>query len=172
MSSDRLDLKRLIKHQGDDYIDNTDGIRRLKHSSLILADVLKIENLKVTMASKRKTRNQDFVAACQKKCSFLFNKYTDIFNRLLKDELDMELLSQMLSTLKKIEDGALDQQEGSVIIGKILHKIYVESALARSRKEEETGENAIVDPVQKEVGKNISWVEFKQKQIIHPYINT
>ena len=159
-SADRLDLKRLIKQQGDDYKDNTDGIRRLKHSSLILADVLKIENLKVTMASKRKSRNQEFVTACQMKCSFLFNKYTDIFNRLLKDELDIELLSEMLSTLKKIEDGTLDQQEGSVIIGKILHKIYVESALTRSRKEDGVGENN-TEPVQKEVGKSISWLEFK-----------
>lgn len=163
-SSDRLDLKRLIKQQGDDYKDNTDGIRRLKHSSLILADILKIENLKVTMASKRKTRNQDFVNACQMKCSFLFNKYTDIFNRLLKDELDIELLSNMLSTLKKIEDGTLDQQEGSVIIGKILHKIYVESALTRSRKGDDECDET--KPLEKEPGKNISWTEFKQNKKI------
>ena len=163
--TDRLDLKRLIKHQGDDYKDNTDGIRRLKHSSLILEDVLKIENLKVTMASKRKARNQDFVSACQTKCSFLFNKYTDIFNRLIKDELDIGLLSNMLDTLKKIEDGTLDQQEGSVIIGKILHKIYVESALTRSRKDDEASGENITEPVAKESGKNISWVEFKAKQI-------
>jgi hypothetical protein len=165
MASDRLDLKRLIQHQGDDYQDNTDGIRRLKHSSLILADVMKMEKLKKTMASKRKTRNQDFVAACQLKCSFLFNKYTDIFNRLIKDELDLELLSQMLATLQKIEDGTLDQQEGSVVVGKILHKIYVESALSRSRKidearcTEEEGE-------EKEVGKDISWTEYKNKKLI------
>lgn len=161
-SNDRLDLKRLIKNQGDDYKDNTDGIRRLKHSSLILADVLKIENLKVTMAAKRKTRNQDFVNTCQMKCSFLFNKYTDIFNRLLKDELDINLLSDMLSTLKKIEDGTLDQQEGSVIIGKILHKIYVESALTRSRKEEHTEDCDKI--VERDAGKNISWIEFKHQK--------
>ena len=169
MASERLDLKRLIQHQGEDYQDNTDGIRRLKHSSLILADVLKMENLKKTMAAKRKTRNQDFVTACQLKCSFLFNKYTDIFNRLIKDELDLELLSQMLATLKKVEDGTIDQQEGSVIVGKILHKIYVESALSRSRKmdEERSSEeegDATTSP--KEVGKNISWTDYKNKKLV------
>ena len=40
------DLKRLMQHQSDDYEDNTEGIRRLKHSDLIIADVFKIENLK------------------------------------------------------------------------------------------------------------------------------
>ena len=161
-ASDRLDLKRLIQNQGDDYKDNTDGIRRLKHSSLILADVQKIENIKKTMATKRKTRNQEYVTACQVNCSFLFNKYTDIFNRLIKDELDLDLLSDMLMTLQKIEDGKLDQQEGSVIIGKILHKIYVESALKKCEHiddEEQTTKIPRVD------GKTINWTEYKRKKI-------
>lgn len=161
MATDRLDLKRLIQHQGDDYEDNTEGIRRLKHSRLILADVIKMEKLKKSMAATRKTRNQEFVIACQLKCSFLFNKYTDIFNRLIKDELDIELLSDMLSTLQKIEDGFLDQQEGSVIIGKILHKIYVESALSRSKNSD--AENETAESAPKEQGKNINWIEFKNK---------
>lgn len=168
MASDRLDLKRLIKHQGDDYQDNTDGIRRLKHSSLILADVIKMENLKKTMASKRKTRNQYFVTFCQHKCSFLYNKYTDIFNRLIKDELDLELLSQMLTTLQHIENGTLDQQEGSVVVGKILHKIYVESALSRARKidDERCSEEDVDGASTKDVGKNISWTEYKNKKLV------
>jgi len=161
MATDRLDLKRLIQHQGNDYEDNTEGIRRLKHSKLILADVIKMEKLKKSMAATRNTRNQEFVTACQVKCSFLFNKYTDIFNRLIKDELDIELLSDMLSTLQKIEDGILDQQEGSVIIGKILHKIYVESALLRSKNSDAENETESTTP--KVQGKNINWIEFKNK---------
>ena len=161
-ATDRLDLKRLIQNQGDDYKDNTDGIRRLKHSSLILADVQKIENIKRTMATKRKTRNQEYVTACQVNCSFLFNKYTDIFNRLIKDELDLDLLSEMLTTLKKIEDGKLDQQEGSVIIGKILHKIYVESALKRCDNIDKSEESSQTPRVE---GKKINWTDYKRKKI-------
>ena len=166
-STDRLDLKKLVHHMGDDYKDNTDGIRRLKHSTLILADVLKMEKLKKTMASKRKSRNQTFVSVCQVKCSFLFNKYTDIFNRLIKDELDLDLLSEMLSILRKIEDGDIDQQEGSVIIGKILHKIYVESAIARGRNIDEditVSGSPDGNTAPKTGGKNISWIEFKNKK--------
>lgn len=160
---DRIDLKRLMQQQSDDYEDNTEGIRRLKHSDLIIADVFKIENLKISMKKERQSGSIEFQTKCQRECSFLYNKYTDIFNRLLNDELDIGLLSNMLATLKKIEDGKINQQEGSVIIGKILHKIYVESAL----KKGDNINKEIVDTVEevpKVEAKPISWKEFKQTQ--------
>jgi hypothetical protein len=83
----------------------------------------------------------------------------------MKDELDLELLSQMLATLKKVEDGTIDQQEGSVIVGKILHKIYVESALSRSRKMDQE-EEADAIKCQKDIGKDISWTDYKNKKLV------
>lgn len=53
----------------------------------------------------------------------------EIFNPLMKDELDIGLMNQALTTLKMIEDGEIDQQEGSVMMGKILHRVFVESAV-------------------------------------------
>ena len=41
---ERLDLKKLMKH--NDYEDNTKGIRKLKHSDLIMTDIMKLEDLK------------------------------------------------------------------------------------------------------------------------------
>jgi hypothetical protein len=40
---DRLDLKRMI-NQTEDYVDNTHNIQKLKHSSLIREDIIKIES--------------------------------------------------------------------------------------------------------------------------------
>jgi len=159
-AQERLDLKRIMQQSGD-YEDNTDGIRRLKHSDLIQADVAKIEALKKELADLRKESPSAFQAKCIKQCSFLYNAYTDIFNRLLKDELDLGLLSQALVTLKKIENGEIDQQEGSVMMGKILHRVFVESATKR-------GENldAIAsEPSEpKNNGETISWKEYKNRQ--------
>ena len=39
---------------------------------------------------------------------------------------------QALEYLKKIEDGIIDQQEGSVMMGKLLHKVFVNSAIKKS----------------------------------------
>lgn len=165
--SDSLDLKKLMS-QNTDYQDNTEGIRRLKHSDLIVADVKKIENYKQTMRSLRYKSQKEFEEFCQSKCSFLYNQYTDIFNRLLKDELNLKLLYQLLETLKKIEDGHIDQQEGSVIIGKILHKIFVESAMKRGANldlQHADQDNSEEYQEPKKEGKDISWSTFKKEQL-------
>jgi hypothetical protein len=78
---------------------------------------------------------------------------------LIKDELDLKLMYQMLETLKKIENGDIDQQEGSVIIGKILHKIFVESAMKRGENLDLNNHEDTNDT--KLQGKKISWSEYK-----------
>ena len=45
-------------------------------------------------------------------CNFLFNNYTDIFNKVKKDEINLETLWNLLNILKKIEDGNIDQHTG------------------------------------------------------------
>lgn len=157
---ERIDLKRLMHQQ--DYEDNTEGIRRLKHSDLIQSEILRIEQLKQENAIMREENPKQFQVLCQNKCSFLYSSYMDIFNRLLKDELDLGLMTQALTTLKKIEDGEIDQQEGSVMMGKILHRVFVESALKRGENldRETSGDN--VDPiVPKNEGKTLSWKQYK-----------
>ena len=74
-------------------------------------------------------------------CNFLFNKYTNIFNRLLKDEIDIRILLTFVKTLKQVEDGEVDQNEASVVVGKILKELYIDSALKREKKYEEIEES-------------------------------
>ena len=148
-----LDLKKLVDNNTD-YVDNTEGIRRLRHSELIKNEIIRLQNIK-----KEYGDNDSFtLSKCQQSCSFLYNSYTDIFNRVYKDELDIELMFQALEYLKKIENGDIDQQEGSVMMGKLLHKIFVTSALKKSEDldKEFPTEN-------RNTGDTISWKEYKQK---------
>ena len=69
--SERLDLKRLI--QNSDYEDNTEGIRKLKHSDLIQTEIVRMEFLKKRDATIRKERPLVFKETCKKEGSFLFN---------------------------------------------------------------------------------------------------
>ena len=73
---------------------------------------------------------------CRSKCKFLYDNYTDIFNRVKKSEIDLNLLSKFLNILKQIEDGNLDQHEASYQVGSILKEIYVDSALQRDKNTE------------------------------------
>lgn len=153
-NDERLNLKKLVSESDCD--NNTEQIRKLKHSNLIANDINIFKKLKEH--DERSSSDVYFIEECKIKCGFLYNNYTDIFNKLLKDELDITLLTKFLVVLKMIEDGKVDQHEGSVIIGKLLKEIYVDSALKRCDNLDKEHENE-----KKEVKEviNMSWKEFK-----------
>ena len=90
-------------------------------------------------------------------CSFLFNNYTDIFNKVKKNEINLETLWQLLNILRRIEDGDVDQHAGSYEVGKLLKKIYIDSALAKENKSRSKSKK-----LKKPVKRQISWNEFKK----------
>ena len=101
-----------------------------------------------------------FDQMCVKQCPFLFNSYTDIFNKVKKDEIDLNILVRLLNVLHSIEEGNVDQHEGSFEVGKLLKEIYIDSALKKADKlNEQHKKQEEVRPVE-----NISWAEFKKKQ--------
>ena len=159
-SKERLDLKKLISES--DCVDNTEHIRTVKHSDLIYKDMYAIEKLK---KNNRDLRNNDadaFKELCQTECSFLFLNYHDIFNRLLKDELDLNIMSKLLTVLKLIEDGRVDQHEGSVMVGKILKELYIDSAIKHGDNLDKQHENETEVKEPPNAGRPVSWKEFKQ----------
>lgn len=153
---DRLNLKKLIKQ--NDVKDTTDDIRSKRHSLPIKQDIQQLIILKNKYKDLSKTNFQEFENICINECQFLFNSYTDIFNKILKNELDLNLFGRFLEILKKIEDGEIDQHTGSFQVGSILKEIYVDSALKRaeSLKYNEEPDKTFVEP------KNVSWREWKK----------
>jgi len=141
----RLQLNDLIR--ANNSVDNTSLIRELKHSALIWEDVKKIIILK-----KGKEWNE-VETECIQQANFLYTNYTMIFNRLLRDRLDVSILYSFLEVLKEIETGILDQHEASFKIGTLLKQMYVDPKL------EELKEPTYVQ------GHTISWQEFKKKKI-------
>ena len=109
------------------------------------------------------TNKDEFIELCATQCQFLFNNYTDIFNKVCKDLIDLTIMKNLLDVLYFIEVGKLDQQEGSIIVGKILKKLYLDSAvktadaLDRNRENEEEVININVPEP-----KTISWKDFKK----------
>jgi hypothetical protein len=155
-SDERLNLKKLIDES--DCENNTENIRKLKHSKLIRDDVRKMDTLKNSNSELRKSNPEQFTEMCQSECSFLFNNYTDIFNKMLKDELDLTIMTKLLTILKLIEDNKVDQHEASVMVGKILKELYVDSAMKRSDNLDKLYESEKPIPVE---SKKISWKEYK-----------
>jgi hypothetical protein len=108
-----------------------------------------------------KTAPLKFQEMAEQECFFLFSKYTDIFNKILKNELDLDIMTQILYVLKMIEEEKVDQHEGSVLVGKLLKELYIDSALKTSENLDK-----IYDESKPEMnhGKEISWKNWKQKR--------
>jgi len=93
-------------------------------------------------------------------CSFLFTYYTDIYNKIRKDEIDLSILNKFLNVLRRIEDGEIDQHDGSYLVGQLLKEMYVDSALKKAGKLEEQNKVEKVEEPKRETVK-VSWKEFK-----------
>jgi cell division protein YceG involved in septum cleavage len=171
MNADEKDqLKKMIA--ANDTEDNTSMLREYKHSVKISDDVFAMIKLKRDYARLAKSNPKQFDALCVSRCAFIFKYYTDIFNRLKSGEIDLNLLFKMIRILREIEDGKMDQHEGSFEVGKILKSIYVDSALKRSEnldaeqaakeKRSATKTHKTSRPAIPE--KKISWADYKATQ--------
>ena len=157
--------------QANDAEDNTPLIRSLKHSKLIWNDVNSILSLKKKYAEVEKNDPKEFSDLCSSHANFLFTTYTDIFNKVVKNEINLDILLQLINVLKAIEEGACDQHEGSFAVGKILKEMYVDSALRKSENAEEASSSNVdnkknvsfEEPIQENnTIENISWEEYKK----------
>ena len=166
-STDRLQLEKMI--QANDAADNTSQIRELKHSMLIHGDVDTLLNLKRNYARLAKTNPEQFDMMCVNRCTFLFNHYTDIFNKVKKDEIDLAILGRLLGVLKMIEDGKVGQHEASVEVGNLLKQIYIDSALKKSEKmdKQHSGSSSSSSSSASDslpAPKKVSWKQYKATQ--------
>jgi len=153
--AERLQLKRMINESECD--DNTDNIRRLKHSTLIRDDIRKIDTLQKKHEELLLKDPEQVEQLCIKEAPFLYANYTDIFNKMMKKELNLTIMTKLLVILKLIEDEKVDQHEGSVMCGKVLKELYIDSATKRMDNLDK--EHAEEKP-QVEV-KPVSWKEYK-----------
>ena len=84
---ERLNLSKMIKNYDAD--DNTAKIRKLRHSQKIKDNVERFINLKRKYVRMKRDTPKKFEKLAISHCNFLFTHYTNIFNRLMKDELDL-----------------------------------------------------------------------------------
>lgn len=149
----RLQLQQLISEHGVE--DNTELIRKLKHSEVLRSEVNTLLELKAK-------GDDGWSEEAMMQCSFLFTYYTDLYNKVRKDEIDLNILFQALDVLASIEEGKVDQHEGAFQFGQLLKQIYIDSALKKSAKLEEEHRVEKADYVVAE-DTSLSWAEWKKK---------
>jgi hypothetical protein len=148
----RLQLQNMIKTNNVE--DQTGFIRNLKHSQIIRNDV----NNMIMIKAKFRGDDEKIHEECVNECNFLFTFYTDIYNKVRKDEIDIGILNKFLDVLRNIEEGELDQHEGSFLVGSILKELYVDSALKKAEKLNANEEQKL-EPIKPK--QNVSYKQFK-----------
>ena len=160
-NTERLNLDKMIK--ASDAEDNTEKIRELKHSKMIENDIQELLNLKSKFSRLAQSNPDQFDTICEKKCEFIFTNYTQIYNKVKKDNINLNLLAHFLVILRKIENNEINQHEGSVMVGKVLKEIYVDSALREGKKTDlRNKKNTKVQKKPTAAYKNISYKDYKQ----------
>lgn len=157
--TDKLNLQKMIN--ANDVADCTEDIRLKRHSGPIRRDIKCMVETKRVFTRLQATNPKEFEDKLIGECRFLFDNYTDIFNKVLKDEIDLNILYRLLDVLEKIETGELDQHSGAYEVGKLLKELYIDSALKKAKKLDEAHKED--NPVKKEP-KKISWKQYAAMQ--------
>jgi hypothetical protein len=148
-----MDVKDKLKNMANEYnyVDNTDNLRLFKNSKLIKKDTLRLIELKEKYSDEDELKLESMV-----ECSYLANNYTDIYNRIRKDEIDLAIFWKAIDILENIENGLVDNTEGSYQFGLLLKEIYIDSALKKSKKLDEKYGNSEYKK------SNLSWSNYKK----------
>lgn len=164
----RLQLAKMIA--ANDCEDQTPLIRQLKHSYKLQEEINTLLRTKHEKKQEGWT-DADIHSQCSVDCFFLFTYYTDLFNKIIKNEIDLKILNHFLNVLRQIEEGEVDQHEGSFIVGTLLKELYIDSALKKADKlnaaamvsnENGDGDDNNSKPIAREV-KPVSWSQFKYR---------
>ena len=162
---EKLDLKRLLKTS--DCENNTEHIRKVKHSSKIQQDIMELVTFKKQNHKLYDTKPDRFELEARTVAYFLYTNYPDIFRKVIHNEINYEIMKRLLYILKAIEDEKVDQHEGSVLVGKELKDLYLDSAIRHGNnldKKHKSPENEPKESSPPPVAeKLISWKEYKTK---------
>ena len=166
-NNDRLQLEKIIRENNVE--DFTESIREKKHSNLIRTDVNKILLLKTKYNRLLLSNYKQFENILISQCKFLYTNYKDIFNKIVKNEMNIGTLNKLLDKLELIESGDKDQHEASYEVGKLLKQIYIDSVILKEQNEKvknlKKRKKKAKLPEDKKV-KEISWQEFKNQNNI------
>jgi hypothetical protein len=152
----RLRLQEMIKVNNVE--DQTNVIRELKHSSILKKELQNMMSIKEKYGNSHSP--EEINNLCAQECSFLFMYYTDIYNKIRKDEIDYTIFNKFLEILKKIEDEEVDQHEGSFLVGTLLKEMYIDSAIKKADKFDRENPQEMIEEIPHI---NISWRDFKKK---------
>ena len=95
-NNQRLHLQKMITENNVE--DTTELIRNLKHSHILRENV----NNLIMLKAKYMDNLEQIHLEGMTECNFLFTYYTDIYNKIRKDEIDLKILFEEFDVFRDI----------------------------------------------------------------------
>lgn len=159
MNNDEKNKLEELKKGNEHYVDNTDNLRKLKNSSLIKNDV--------SIILKHKHNNTLNVELVKDECSFLYNNYQSIFDKLVDNKpFDIKILFKFIKKLEDIENSVCNQDEASYEIGTLLKNMYIDPVINEKDDDKEWYPCQVLCENNSIPLEKISWSQYKEKKNI------
>tara|TARA_Y100000768_G_C23793726_1_gene593822 strand:- start:174 stop:674 length:501 start_codon:yes stop_codon:yes gene_type:complete len=102
--------------------DNTSYVVNNKKASIIRKEFYAL--LKIKQVHGHEKKNLSKIQA-----PYLYKNYKAIFDKIIKEDFNVELFKDLIDILEKIENKRIDLNEGSFIFGKKLKNIFVDKCI-------------------------------------------
>jgi hypothetical protein len=152
----KAQLQRMIEEYG--VQDTTQDIRDAKQSSILLKELHEFERFRRTSRLSKYM----FAEKARTILSYWHTNYKSIFDKIVMNEINMDILNTFVLTLKQVEDGNLNQHEASFKIGSILKQMYVDSKIDESR-----AKSSVATSGSQGTGNGITWKQYKESMELH-----
>lgn len=124
----KAQLQQMIEEYG--VQDSTNEIREKKQSVVMMQELQAYKHFKRT---SRLSKHM-FVEKARQVLKYWHSNYKSIFDKIVMNEIDLDILNTFVMTLKDVEDGKINQHEASFRIGTLLKKIYVDEKINEPQK--------------------------------------
>jgi len=102
--------------------DNTDYVVNNKKASIIRKEFNALLKIK-------KIHGHEKINLSKMQAPYLYKNYKSIFDKIIKEDFNVELFKDLIDILDKIENKKIDLHEGSFIFGKKLKNIFVDKRI-------------------------------------------
>jgi hypothetical protein len=163
MSMNLTDSERSIlaklQAEAENYEDNTSGIREAKHSSPLLADIRRMAKLRTRHADLKEKSMDDYLVIFQRECKYIYTQFPDVFDRVVRNDMNLDVFEKIIMILKMIEDGKVNQSEASALVGKLSQKLFFQKEAVEAVANAANSSSAEPEPP-----RGMTWKEFKQSR--------
>ena len=109
-----------------------------------------MRKLREKYESLKEENTEQYMSIFRNECSYLYTKLPEIFEKVVKQNMNLDIFEKIVLILKMIEDGQIDQTEGSGLVGKLSQELFFRPVLEPNPKTEEVPE--------------LSWKDYKRQQ--------